>query len=197
MGNNLTRLVKIGLFAALALTAWKGAMKTPEVASRLAPERFFNALANDGENSSIMKERHFDFNHQTGVALEIRLAELHQRGDTPPPDSLPTEARLARAIRKAEAKDMRNADYVDLAQEALARAKRMADQGWRMPVALTAVAVAAPAPIATAAPAASGTAAAPLAPAGAASAAAISPVVMSGPGPDQGGKPAGKRDGTQ
>lgn len=138
MGNNLTRLVKIGLMAALAMTAWKGLMKTPEAASRLDPERFYRNMVGDGENSLIMKERHFDFNHQTGIALEIRLKELRERGDTPPSDALPTEARLERAIRKAEAKDMRNADYMDLAEEALERAKRMSAKGWTMPLSVCA-----------------------------------------------------------
>ncbi len=149
MANNLTRLVKIGLLAALALTFWKGLMKTPEVASRLDPERFYRNMIGDGENSLIMKERHFDFNHMTGIALEIRLNELRQRGDTPPADALTTKDRLERAIGKAEAKDMRNADYIELAREALERAKLMAAQGWRMPLSVCAQA----APGATVSPA--------------------------------------------
>lgn len=127
-----TGLVKLVLFACLILTAYKGLMRLPEVASVSNPQGFFRGLTNDGENSLIMKERHFDYNHETLAALELRYAESLRPENAQSEDSLTTTARIQRAIRKAQAKDVRNADYVDLAREALERAKRLRDQDWRM-----------------------------------------------------------------
>jgi len=126
------RMVKLGLFFCLALTAWKGFLKLPEVYPVLEPARFYSGMVNDGENSLIMKERHFDFNYQTGKALEMRWREMRDRGENPPENELATRDRVERAIRKTAAKDMRNADYVVLAEEKLARARRLQAEGWSM-----------------------------------------------------------------
>ncbi|GAB6037064.1 hypothetical protein JCM15519_16230 [Fundidesulfovibrio butyratiphilus] len=131
MHARLLLAVKLGLLACLALTLWKGATKLPEVASVADPAKFFRDMENNAENSAIMKERHFDMNHETLKALEQRQAQV---GVPLPPDSLATAQNISRAIGKAKAKDVRNADYVALAREALDRAKRMRDQGWRMGV---------------------------------------------------------------
>lgn len=132
MRIDLTRLVKLGLFFCLALTVYKGLMKLPEVQSVFAPARFFNGLENDAENSLIMKERHFDFTYQTGRALEMRLAEMESRGETPPGDVLPSKERVQGAIRKTLAKDERDADYVGFAEEKLARVRRLRAESWTM-----------------------------------------------------------------
>ncbi|WP_243362345.1 hypothetical protein [Fundidesulfovibrio terrae] len=132
MRIDLTRMVKLGLFFCLALTAWKGFMKLPEVYPALEPGRFYQGLVNDGENSLIMKERHFDFNYQTGKALDIRWREMRARGENPPDGDLVNRDRLERAIRKTAAKDSRNADYVDMAEEKLARARRLEAEGWSL-----------------------------------------------------------------
>ncbi|MBI4807251.1 MAG: hypothetical protein HY795_18710 [Desulfovibrio sp.] len=132
MRINLTPLVKLGLLFCLGLTFYKGFMKLPEVYPVLDPGRFFRGLINDGENSLIMKERHFDFNYQTGKALELRQLEMQSRGESPPSDALVTQDRVTRAIRKTQAKDMRNADYILLAEEKLARARRLQAEGWAM-----------------------------------------------------------------
>lgn len=132
MRIDLTRFVKLGLLFCLGLTFYKGFMKLPEVYPVLDPGRFYRGMINDGENSLIMKERHFDFNYQTGKALELRLLEMQSRGETPPTDALVTLDRVERAIRKTQAKDMRNADYVLLAEEKLARARRLQAEGWTM-----------------------------------------------------------------
>jgi len=133
--SNLTRAVKAGLFFCLALTFYKGFMKLPEVYPVLEPERFYRGQVNDGENSLIMKERHFDFNYQTGKALELRLLEMDAPGETPPPyapDALVTRDRVERAIKKTLAKDERNADSLVLAEEKLARARRMQAENWSL-----------------------------------------------------------------
>lgn len=132
MRSNLTRAVKAGLFFCLALTFYKGFMKLPEVYPVLEPERFYRGQVNDGENSLIMKERHFDFNYQTGKALELRLREMEALGETPPDDALVTRDRVERAIKKTLAKDERNADSLVLAEEKLARARRMQAEGWSL-----------------------------------------------------------------
>ena len=132
MRIDATRLVKLGLFFCLALTFYKGFMKLPEVYPVLAPERFYKGLINDGENSLIMKERHFDFNYQTGLAVAMRIKEMEARGENPPQDKLVTRERAALALGKCLAKDARNADYVLLAKEKLERAKRLQAEGWSM-----------------------------------------------------------------
>lgn len=132
MRIDATRLVKLGLFFCLALTFYKGFMKLPEVYPVLDPERFYRSLISDGENSLIMKERHFDFNYQTGLAVAMRLKEMQARGETPPDTQLVTRERAALAFGKTLAKDARNADYVLLAQEKLDRAKRLKAEHWSM-----------------------------------------------------------------
>lgn len=132
MRIDLTRLVKLGLFFCLGLTLYKGFLKLPEIYPVLDPARFYRGLINDGENSLIMKERHFDFNYQTGKALELRLLEMQSRGESPPADALVTVDRVERAIHKTLAKDMRNADYVLMAEEKLARSKRLQAEAWTM-----------------------------------------------------------------
>lgn len=132
MRIDLTRVVKLGLFFCLALTFYKGMVKIPEVYTLLDPARFFRGMINDGQNSLIMKERHFDFNYQTGRAVALRLEEMKARNENPPDDVLPNRARVELAYRKTLAKDERNADYVLLADEKLRRAKRLRDQSWTM-----------------------------------------------------------------
>ncbi|WP_243440109.1 hypothetical protein [Fundidesulfovibrio soli] len=132
MRIDAARVVKLGLFLCLALTFYKGFMKLPEVYPVLEPERFYRGLINDGENSLIMKERHFDFNNQTGLAVAMRIKELNERGETPPDTQLVTRERAGLALGKCLAKDARNADYVLLAKEKLERAKRLKAENWSM-----------------------------------------------------------------
>ncbi|MFP5238399.1 MAG: hypothetical protein ACLGQW_01085 [Acidobacteriota bacterium] len=132
MRIDAARVVKLGLFFCLALTIYKGFMKLPEVYPVLDPERFYRGMVNDGENSLIMKERHFDFNYQTGLAVAMRIKEMRERGETPPDTALVTRERAQLALGKCLAKDARNADYVLLAQEKLDRAKRLKAEGWSM-----------------------------------------------------------------
>ncbi|GFK95741.1 hypothetical protein NNJEOMEG_03609 [Fundidesulfovibrio magnetotacticus] len=126
------RLVKLGLFACLALTFHKGFMKLPEVYPALEPERFYRGQVNDGENVAIMKERHFDINYHTGKAIELRLEEMRERGEEPADDELVTRERAELALLKALTKDVRNADYVLLAEEKLARARLREAARWRL-----------------------------------------------------------------
>lgn len=132
MRIDATRLVKLGVFACLALTFYRGFMKLPEVFPVLNPEGFYRSQLNDGENSLIMKERHFDFNYQTGKALEIRREEMASRGDTPAPGALVNQERLDTAILKTQAKDVRNADALVMAEEKLARARQRQAIQWRL-----------------------------------------------------------------
>ena len=126
------RLVKLGLFFCLALTFYKGFMKLPEIYPVLDPDHFFNGVINDGENSLIMKERHFDFNYQTGKALALRKLEMEARNEPSPEGALVTKDRVELAIRKTLAKDERNADSLVLAEQKLARAKRLQAEAWTM-----------------------------------------------------------------
>lgn len=132
MRANPVLLVKLGLFFCLALTAYKGFMKLPEVYPVLDPAGFFRNQLNDGENSLIMKERHFDFNFQTGKALEIRLRDMQAHGETPAPEALVTLERLEKALLKTKAKDLRNADSFLLAEQKLQRAERRQAEKWAL-----------------------------------------------------------------
>jgi hypothetical protein len=132
MRGKLDRLVALGLFFCLALTFEKGFMKLPEVFPKLAPASFYRGLVNDRENSLIMKERHFDINVQIGKALELRLAEMKARGESPAGDVLADRERAEMALRKTLAKDTRNADYVLLARQNLDRARSLQAKGWTM-----------------------------------------------------------------
>lgn len=132
MRADLSWLVKLGLFACLALTFHRGLMKLPEVYAAFAPEEFYRSQTGGGESSLIMKERHYDYNYQTGQALALRQEEMKRLGEEPGPDALVTRDRVERAIRKTLAKDDRNADYVLLAREKFERALRRQAQGWRM-----------------------------------------------------------------
>ncbi len=125
-------VVRILLLAALLATAWKGLARTPEIASVFFPEQFYNGLVNDAENSFIMKERHYDFNEAETLAAQAKLEELLRSGNAPAPDSLVTEESLRRALRKAEAKRVRSADYIIVAREKLERIKRLEKAGWKM-----------------------------------------------------------------
>jgi len=129
---DLARLVRVGLFACLAVTFYKGFLKLPEVFPVLDPERFYRGQVNDGENTLIMKERHFDFNYQTGKAVELRLEELRALDENPPDDVLANRERVELALAKTLAKDVRNADYVVLAEEKLERARLRQARGWSL-----------------------------------------------------------------
>ena len=132
MRSDLSRLVKLGLFACLALTFYKGFMKLPEVYPVADPERFYRGQVNDGENTLIMKERHFDFNYQTGKAIELRIEEMRALDENPPADVLTNRERVELALLKTRAKDVRNADYVALAEEKLGRARLRQARSWRL-----------------------------------------------------------------
>jgi hypothetical protein len=133
---SLERVLKVLVFAALALTVCKGLGRTPEYASRVDSRRFFNGLVNDAENSLIMKERHLDFGDATAKAVRLRLEELERMGRTPDPD-LVNEESLRRAVARRMAIRERDADYVVLAREKLDRMRALERDGWRMPLGLT------------------------------------------------------------
>jgi hypothetical protein len=125
-------IIRLLCLVALAGTLYKGFMKTPEAASNLTPQRFFNGLVGDGENTAIMKERHRDINEALDKAIRVRLGELRTGLYRPAPGSLVTEQSLERAIRKDQATRERADDDVLRAGEKLDRAKRLEAQGWRM-----------------------------------------------------------------
>jgi len=130
-GFTFERALKILVFAALVLTAWKGLGRTPEFASHVAPQRFFTGLVNDAENSLIMKERHLDFNDASAKAVRVRLEEFLSQGRTPDP-SMINEESLRRAVNRRLAVRERDADYVVMAREKLERVRAMEREGWRM-----------------------------------------------------------------
>lgn len=134
MKRLLTRenIVRLLLAAALGGTIWKGFMKTPEAASHLRPDWYFESLIGDGENSAIMKERHHDVLEATDKAVRVRLSELRAGVYAPAPGSLVSEESLVRAIRKNQATRERAVDDVLRAEEKLARAKNLQAAGWRM-----------------------------------------------------------------
>lgn len=136
--NGLTfeRVLKVLVFAALAATAWKGLVRTPEYASHVTPGRYFTGMINDAENSLIMKERHLDFTDASTKATRVRLEELSGMGRTPDPDMI-NEASLRRAIDRRLAVRERDADYVVVAREKLARMQALERAAWRMPLDLT------------------------------------------------------------
>ena len=63
------------VFVFMAWVAVRGAQRTPEIATRLDPGKFYDALASDSANAAIMKERHVDFSAETLRALNLRQAE--------------------------------------------------------------------------------------------------------------------------
>lgn len=128
----LDNLLRALLVAALLATAYKGALRTADVASRLTPERFHRGAINDAENSLIMKERHYDFALATDQAVRIKLDEVLS-GRTPPPGSLVCETSLRKALEKGLATRLRNEEYLALAREKLERARRLEALGWVMP----------------------------------------------------------------
>ena len=125
-------LVRLLLLVALGGTLYKGFLKTPEGASNLTPQQFFEGLVNDGENSAIMKERHRDILEATDKAVRVRLEEVSSGVYRPAPGSLVTEESLARAIRKNQATRERAVDDEVRAWEKLERARRLEASGWRM-----------------------------------------------------------------
>lgn len=130
-GFTLERALKVLVFAALVLTVWKGLGRTPEFASHVTPERFFNGMVNDAENSLIMKERHLDFNDASAKAVRVRLEELLSQGRTPDPAMINEES-LRRAVNRRLAVRERDADYAVMARERLDRMLALERQGWRM-----------------------------------------------------------------
>jgi hypothetical protein len=134
-GLSFERVLKVLVFAALLATAWKGLARTPEFASHVAPQRFFNGMINDAENSLIMKERHLDFSDASAKAVRVRLEELAAMGRTPDPAMINEES-LRRAVNRRLAVRERDADYVVMAREKLDRMRALGRQGWRMPLGL-------------------------------------------------------------
>jgi hypothetical protein len=131
-GKLFERVLKALLLAALCLTAYKGLVATPEIATNFFPERFYRGKINDAENSLIMKERHYDFNESLDKAVRVKLEELLASGKKPSPGSLVTEKTLRLAIEKNQAKRLRDADSVLLAREKLERFLRLEAAGWAM-----------------------------------------------------------------
>lgn len=125
-------VIRLLLIVALCGTVWKGFMKTPEAASHLRPQAFYDDLVNDGENTAIMKERHRDVLEATDKAVRVRLEELRAGVYVPAPGSLVSEESLTRAIRKDQATRERAADDEVRAWEKLERARGLEAAGWRM-----------------------------------------------------------------
>ena len=134
MNARLSRdtLIRVLLLVALGGTIYKGFLKTPEGATLLARQSFYNGLVNDGENTAIMKERHRDVLEATDKAIKVRLDELRSGVYKPAPGSLVSEESLERAIRKDVATRARAVDDERRAQEKLERAKGLEAAGWRM-----------------------------------------------------------------
>jgi hypothetical protein len=63
------------VFTFVIWVAVRGAQRTPEIASRLDPGKFYDALVGDSANAAIMKERHVDFSNETLRALDLRRTE--------------------------------------------------------------------------------------------------------------------------
>ena len=127
--DNVIRLL---LLVALGGTIYKGFLKTPEGATLLARQSFYNGLVNDGENTAIMKERHRDVLEATDKAIKVRLDELRSGVYKPAPGSLVSEDSLVRAIRKNVATRARAVDDEMRAADQLERARRLDAAGWRM-----------------------------------------------------------------
>ena len=125
-------VIRALLLVALGGTLWKGFLKTPEGATLLRPQSFYNGLVNDGENTAIMKERHRDVLEATDKAIKVRLDELRSGVYKPAPGSLVSEDSLVRAIRKNVATRARAVDDELRAAEKLERARRLEAAGWRM-----------------------------------------------------------------
>jgi hypothetical protein len=125
-------VVRALLLVALGGTLYKGFLKTPEGATLLARQSFYNGLVNDGENTAIMKERHRDVLEATDKAIKVRLDELRSGVYTPAPGSLVSEQSLERAVRKNVATRARAVDDELRAKEKLERARRLEAAGWRM-----------------------------------------------------------------
>ena len=131
-GPFFNRVLKLLLLFALCLTAYKGLVATPEIATNFFPERFYRGKINDAENSLIMKERHYDFNEALDQTVRVKLEALLASGRTPAPGSLVTEETLRLAIEKNQAKRLREADAVLAAREKLERLLRLEAAGWAM-----------------------------------------------------------------
>jgi hypothetical protein len=126
----MTKVLPWAVLAFLVWTAWKGAQRTPEIASRIDPGRFYGALAEDSAGAAIMKERHVDFIDETLRALAMRRAEVAARPDSLVPGSLVTSESLELAQRRETARWYREsinfgqARYNLARQQALAESKR-------------------------------------------------------------------------
>jgi hypothetical protein len=125
-------VIRALLLVALGGTLWKGFLKTPEGATWLRPQSFYNGLVNDGENTAIMKERHRDVLEATDKAVRGRLEELRSGVYKPAPGSIVSEQSLTRAVRKDQATRERAVDDEVRAFEKLERARRLEASGWRM-----------------------------------------------------------------
>ena len=125
-------VIRALLLVALGGTLWKGFLKTPEGATLLRPQSFYNGLVNDGENTAIMKERHRDVLEATDKAVRVRLEELRSGVYKPAPGSIVSEQSLTRAVRKDQATRERAVDDEVRAGEKLERARRLEAAHWRM-----------------------------------------------------------------
>ena len=125
-------LIRALLLVALGGTLWKGFLKTPEGATLLRPQSFYNGLVNDGENTAIMKERHRDVLEATDKAVRVRLEELRSGVYKPAPGSIVSDQSLERAVRKDQATRERAVDDEVRAGEKLERARRLEAAHWRM-----------------------------------------------------------------
>ena len=134
MKTRLSRdnLIRVLLLVALGGTLYKGFLKTPEGASLVARQSFYNGLVNDGENTAIMKERHRDVLEATDKAVRVRLEELRAGTYKPAPGSVVSAESLERAVRKDQATRERAVDDEVRAFEKLERARRLEAAGWRM-----------------------------------------------------------------
>lgn len=111
----------------LALTIWRGGMRTPEVASVLAPQRFYAELIGTAEELVVEKELERARRAAMDTALGIRLEELRSGIAVPAPDSLIDERSLQRALTRAHTLRVEADDDLLRAQEKLARYKRLRD----------------------------------------------------------------------
>lgn len=114
------------VFLFMAWVAVRGAQRTPEIASRLDPGTFYDALVNDGANAAIMKERHVDFIDETLRALNLRRSSDLSRPDFPAAGSLVTPASLARARERETARWYRESVNFEQARQNLERQRAFA-----------------------------------------------------------------------
>ena len=126
------RLAKITLFLCLIFVFCAGAASLPEIAPRISPKFFFTVLIQSAEHSIPVEERRGEVNRQIRRALVMRLAEMAERGESPPPGALVTKERAELALVKTRARDARNNSDLILARQKFERMKRLAAKRWVM-----------------------------------------------------------------